>query len=441
LDAYRGFVMLAMISGGFGFTKIVRDHPEVLNDYAGTTLGKYWPQLWQTLAYQFEHVAWVGCSLWDLIQPSFMFIVGAAIPFAESRRKADGHSWIRRFLHAVLRCVILILLGVFLSSNSGPQTNFTFVNVLTQIGLGYMVVWLLCNRGWWLHLAAIVAILGGYWWWFFQYWPTPAERDDVIAYRQTINPRDGSPRDKPPEKDWDQFTGLAAHWDKHTNAAADFDRKFLNVFPRHEKPWKGKQFWVNDGGYQTLNFVPSIATMIFGLLAGQLLLRRRETPFRNFRWLLLGGVVCILVAMAVDTTIWPDALRRLIPQATWTFGPAVKRIWTPTWTVFSAGWALVILAFFYGVIDGWRLRILAFPLSVVGLNSIAIYCLAQLIKPWTAATLKFHLVAVGKAVDYDVWGRVVGDNFYGPFWESLMVLGVLWLVCVWMWWRKIFIRI
>jgi heparan-alpha-glucosaminide N-acetyltransferase len=48
LDAYRGFIMLAMVSDGFGFTRVARqlpDHP-----------------LWQFLGFQFEHVTWMGCS-------------------------------------------------------------------------------------------------------------------------------------------------------------------------------------------------------------------------------------------------------------------------------------------------------------------------------------------------------------------------------------------
>ena len=64
--------------------------------------------------------------------------------------------------------------------------------------------------------------------------------------------------------DWPHHpTGFAAHWDKNTNPAAAFDRWFLNLFPR-EKP-----FTHNGGGYATLSFIPTLATMILGLFAGQ----------------------------------------------------------------------------------------------------------------------------------------------------------------------------
>ena len=63
------------------------------------------------------------------------------------------------------------------------------------------------------------------------------------------------------------MTGFFAHWNKNANVAAAFDRWFLNLFPHPA----GHPFLFNEGGYATLNFIPSIATMIFGVLAGELL--------------------------------------------------------------------------------------------------------------------------------------------------------------------------
>src|SRR5947209_6820788 len=90
LDAYRGFTMLAMISAGLGLQSL-RGHP---------SLG------W--LAHQVEHRTWEGCSFWDLIQPSFLFIVGVAMPFAFAIRETQGQSWGRQFGHALKRSLLLI---------------------------------------------------------------------------------------------------------------------------------------------------------------------------------------------------------------------------------------------------------------------------------------------------------------------------------------------
>ena len=94
--------------------------------------------VWQTLGDQFEHVPWVGCGFWDLIQPSFMFMVGMSLPFSYARRFAEGQPMIKLGLHAAMRAVLLVFLGVFLASQSGSQPNYEFFNVLAQIGLGYI---------------------------------------------------------------------------------------------------------------------------------------------------------------------------------------------------------------------------------------------------------------------------------------------------------------
>ena len=66
------------------------------------------------------------------------------------------------------------------------------------------------------------------------------------------------------------MNGAFAHWNKNANVAADFDRWLLNLFPGPSN----EAFRFNPGGYATLNFIPSIATMIFGVLAGELLLMK-----------------------------------------------------------------------------------------------------------------------------------------------------------------------
>ncbi len=423
------------------------------------------------LAYQFEHVAWVGCTIWDLIQPSFMFIVGAAMPFSFAKRTAEGQGAVRRGMHVVFRALVLIALGVFLSSNGSnyTQTNFTFVNVLTQIGLGYVFVYLLLNRPFWVQLSAAVVILLGYWAAFYAYTPAPAEQKHVADYVDTHLRQDR----KHAEVDQGPWPAdsLEGHWNKHTNFAAAADRWLLNEVPRQEKPWSpdgeehaAQRFWINEGGYQTLNFIPSMATMLFGVMAGQLLLSGRR---RKVLTLLGAGAVCFAIAMAVDTTIWPVKMQQdgsvmlcasglgdsspagatasagaadLWPN--WSFCPTVKRIWTPTWAVFSAGWTLWLLAAFYLVMDVWGWKRWAFPLTVVGMNSIAMYVMAQLMPSWIKQTLQTHLGTASAMTGQDIWGSVFGPNaVYGPLCASVAVLAVLWLICLWMYRQKIFVRI
>src|SRR5262249_32718686 len=258
-----------------------------------------------------------------------------AMPYSFASRLAKGQSRWQNFCHVVWRSLVLVALAIFLSSNGENQPQFVFTNVLAQIGLGYAFVYFLLGRGAKLQLAAIATILAGYWLFFFLH-PVPTPDFDYAG----VNAANA------------HFDGLFAHWNKNANAAAAFDAWFLNLF-RREQP-----FVFKEGGYQTLNFIPSMATMLFGLIAGGILLRER--PGRTkLRFLLLGGASCLILGFILGMTVCP----------------IVKRIWTPTWAIFSAGWTFYMLAGFYWLIDLAAFRRWAFPLVVVGMNSIAMYCM------------------------------------------------------------------
>ena len=381
LDAYRGLTMLAMASGGLGLHRAAQHFPD--------------SRFWQIVGYQFEHVEWVGCALWDLIQPSFMFMVGVAMAYSCASRQAQGQSYGRMLRHALVRAVVLTLLGIFLRSNGKPQTNFTFEDVLTQIGLGYFFLFLLWGRCPRVQWSVALAILIGYGC-FFYFYPLPGPDFDYS--------RVGVPAD------WPHLQGIAAHWDKNTNAGAAFNQWFLNLFPR------AQPFEYNGGGYLTLNFVPSLATMIFGLLSGELL-RSPRSDRSKFWGLVLAG----LAGLAVGQCLQVSGLC-----------PIVKRIWTPSWTLFSTGWTCLTLAAFFGVVDVLKFRGWTFPLVVVGMNSITMYCLEQLSHGWFYHTLKTHF---GERI-FEFFGHP-----YEPLLERVWVLLALWLVCYWLYRQKIFIRI
>jgi predicted acyltransferase len=383
LDAYRGMVMLAMASGGFGLEQVAARPP-----YSDQPI-------WRFLAEQFTHVPWRGGVFWDMIQPSFMFMVGVSMAWSYARRQAQGHSYGRMFGHAVWRSIVLVLLGIFLMSNGARQTNFTFVNVLTQIGLGYTLLFLLWGRGAAVQFTAVLLILGATWAAFYFYPLPPADFDPSTV---------GVPPDFP------TLHGMGAHWNKNTNFAAAVDREFLNWFPR-EQP-----FLYNDGGYQTLNFVPSLATMILGLMVGESL----RAP--GSRWVRLLGLA-LFGALLVGSGYALDYYQ---------ICPAVKRIWTPSWALYSGGWACWMLAGFYAVIDCLGLRWLGLPLAVVGMNSILIYVLAQLSTGWIARSLQTHF---GQQVF-----SLAGEGLE-PLVRSASVLLVLWLLCVWLYRRKLFFKI
>ena len=132
MDAYRGLVMFLMMAEVLHLRRVADALPE--------------SGFWRFLADHQSHVPWTGCSLHDLIQPSFSFLVGVALPYSIASRTARGQSQLRMTLHAFWRALVLILLGVFLRSIGNSQTNWTFEDTLTQIGLGYGALFLLGFR-------------------------------------------------------------------------------------------------------------------------------------------------------------------------------------------------------------------------------------------------------------------------------------------------------
>lgn len=419
LDAYRGLVMVLMISAGLGIGQVVKnfDKTEQFRSWHTT-----W---WDKAAYEVDHARWVGCTLWDLIQPSFMFVVGTAMAFSIANRQARGQSFGRLLFHALKRSLILILLSIFLASAWHARPNYSFTIVLAQIGLGYPFLFLLS----WLkprwQLVAAIVILAGYWAAFAAYPKPPAELDPASV-------RDGNPQP------WVRLQGFDSHWEKGNNIATRFDKWFLNLFPPVEK---GKPFTYENGGYQTLNFVPSLATMIFGLLAGELLLAGLSGSAK-FGVLLLAAAIGFASGYALDH-----------------FGlcPMVKRIWTPSFALFSAGWTFLTLGLFYLVIDLWRIKFWSYPLVVVGANSILIYCVSMLLKPFvrdnmhrffgrwvylrpipTYAYVRYHLLTHQPYSPDYYWAL---GGVFAPMTEFAVFLLVCWIICWWMYRNKLFVKI
>ena len=350
LDSLRGLTMLILI-------------PDVFGAYSFYEMASRYPEsaLWSSLARVFSHAQWSGATPWDLIMPAFVFMVGVSMPYSYAARKREGRSHADTLAHAALRAVALLLLGLliqiparnvmdslwpflilalglpvpaWLSRSPGSSStqlrrfewlwwatillacgvrvalevrsarSFSLHDILPQVGLGYLFAFLLVARGRRSQVLTVGAILTACWVAFLLFPLSPPGSD-----LRSVGVLPGE----------EVFTGYFAHWNKGTNLAAAFDRWLFNILPR------STPFAFNSHGYQSLNFIPTIASLILGVMVGEHL-RQDKSPRALRNDLFTAGGLVLLGGLV----------------AGWTLSPIVKSIWTPSWVLFSTGCVVLV---------------------------------------------------------------------------------------------------
>ena len=382
IDAFRGFVMFLMLAEAMRLPTVERAFPG--------------SRFWAIVAFNTEHVPWQGSSLHDLIQPAFSFLVGAALPFSIAARRLRGQTFGPMLFHAVWRSLVLIFLGIFLRSLERSTIYWTFEDTLTQIGLGYTFLFLIAFASLRVQVAAFAVLLTGYWLMFVLY-PLPPPDFNYPAV--------GVPADWP-----HLYTGFLAHFNKNANVSWAFDTWFLNLFPRLEP------FRFNRGGWSTLSFIPTLATMMLGLWCGEWL-RTARSATEKLKGLVIAGAALTFAGLVLQ---WLHIV------------PIVKRIWTSSYTLYSGGLVILMLAGFYALTEVKTWRRWVFPLLVIGANSIAVYVMS-----WTMED--FVRGALLRFIGHRVFA-VFGPPFE-PVLQGAAIVLVFWLILLWMYRRRIFVRI
>lgn len=345
LDAYRGFIMLVLVSGGFGLAELAKRRPA----FTG-------------LANQFDHMPWEWIAFWDLIQPAFMFMVGVAMPFALARRMEQGATKRQLFWHVVARSLRLILMSQILISIGGGKLSFQLINVLAQIGITYFLCYLIMQLRFRWQAVIAALILVGYWALF-------------VAFPGTEGP----------------------FLSKTTNIGAVID---IYVFGHP-----------NQDNWTTINFLTSTVTTLFGVWTG-LLLQSRRSHSEKLRIIAVSAVVCLCLGLIIHP-----------------WNPIIKRICTTSFTLYSTGWVLLMLALFYWLVEVKGYRKWTFPLVVIGANSIFVYSVHQVLQGWLNR-------AVGVFTLNFTW---LGD--FASVAQSCAVLLTMWYLCYWLYQRKIFFKL
>lgn len=404
VDAYRGFVMLAMASDGLGLRAVKDRNPN-----------------WAGIAAQFDHVNWEGCVFWDLIQPSFMFIVGVSMVMSFAKRQAEGQSWARQGLHAVKRAALLCLVGMFLDWYGDGGIYFQLMRVLQQIAIGYLIAFAVLPMG--PKVQGVTALL-------LLVMHTAA----YLIYGQFA--------------DVDPWNGMPA-WARGQLPTGDpnFGQR-LDMLIGVE---------LSRNRYVTFNAISSAATILFGVLTGELL----RSPASHGKKL---GVLVLAGAAGLASGWVLSGAGGLIPDRYSI--PLVKKIWTASFALFAAGWTCWMLAAFYAVIEGLQFKWWSFPFVVVGMNSIAMYVLASMFKrpalgianlivppsvlpsdPEARARILANrrlcdLVPVIDFSNWQIhWGIDLSRWYLTPFLESMIALTILWLAVYWLYRNRIFFKL
>ena len=343
LDAYRGLIMILLVSVGLGFGAL-KGHP-----------------VFGMIAAQVDHVPWEGAVFWDLIQPAFMFMVGVAMPFALAKRIEQGATFRRNLWHVAGRSLKLIALAQLFGMASRGVINFGLINVLDQIAFTYLFCFLIMQLGFRWQVAMAALILAGH---------------TALYY---------------------VFPGPDGPFSQTGNIGQVIDQAVL-----------GKTY---GGHYVTINFISSTVTTLFGVWTGMLMQSRRPT-MEKIRVLALAAAGGFAGGLALSLFI-----------------PMVKRIWTASFTLYSTGWVLLMLIPFVWLIEMKGYRKFAFPLIVVGSNSIFVYVIFQMFRGMIDR-------AVGALT-----GRFVFIGLLAPVAQATATLLVIWYFCYWLYRRKIFFKI
>jgi len=343
LDAFRGFIMIVLASRGFGFEGLQGD------------------PAWGRIAHWFDHVPWEGGVFWDMIQPSFMFMVGVAMPFALRRRHELGATERDNLRHVLARSIRLIILSQIVIWVGDGEIRPQLINVLSQIAFTYFLTYLIMQWRWRYQAVAVVVLLAGWTGLFFSF-PGP---DGPFSPRNHI--------------------GLVV------------DRAIFH--------------YDYDPAYSTLNFIPSTVWTLTGAWVGRMLMTSKA--HRSNLLKLAGGMI---LSFAVAWALHP-----------WI--PFVKQLCTASFILYSLGWVLCMLIGFYVVIEMVGYRKWTFPLVVVGMNSIFIYFVSEVLFRWldrAVGVFTFHYSFIGKLA---------------PVAQATTVLVVMWYMCYWLYRRAIFFKL
>lgn len=339
------------------------------------------PGSWENVYPPLLHAKWHGWTFTDLIFPFFLWIVGVAMTLSFAKRVEAGADRGRLFLHSLRRSAILFAIGLFFAFSA----HFSFAGiripgVLQRIAVCYLIAAAIYLGGGirWCAVS-LVALLAGYW----------------LAMALIPVPGVGAGGLEPNHN--------FAHW--------------IDTMVLQGHMWSQTKTWDPEGLFST---VPAIATTLFGILAGEILRRRKGI-------LCMASAAAVLIAAGQIMNVWL---------------PINKNLWTSSFSVFMAGMAMAVFTFCYWLVDVKGYKAWAKPFAIYGMNAILVYILSGVLA--RAAIQIQVLTETGQRLALKTWLYEGLCHWLQPVNASLaFALGnvlVLYLVAWAMYRRKWFVR-
>jgi predicted acyltransferase len=293
------------------------------------------PGDWSNAYGQLLHAKWHGWTFTDWIFPFFLFIVGVSMVFSLSKKPIADAQRAPAVLSLWKRAAIIFLIGLTLNfiPNFSVET-LRIPGVLQRIALCIVIAApLVAYFGWRVWIVAILALFAIY---TIPMLYVPVTGDDGVV--------------------------ATGRLEAGKDFGAMIDRALLSGHL-----WASAKTWDPEGVFSTL---PAVATLLFGALTGRWLLTNAHSRADKTVWMLLAGLLCLWIGAMLDVSLMPIN----------------KPLWTVSYCVFMTGWALVVFAAFYWLIDACadaqvteRARAWFLPLTIFGMNALFIFALSSLV--------------------------------------------------------------
>lgn len=303
LDALRGFDMFWIIGGSAVVTGLAKAIHGPL----------------EYIVPQFEHVRWEGLHFYDLIWPLFMFIVGVSIPLSIDKRKAEGTSKKKLYIHAIRRSLILFFLGMILQGGLlewDLSKLHPCYSVLHGIAAGYLIAYIVTMELKPGMQAAVTAVFLLTYWAVIMLVPVPGTGAGILTPG-----------------------GNLATW---------FDQLVLGHFHYGENTW-------------FLSYPAFASSVMLGVMAGHII-KLKASELKKVTFMAGAGSGCIALGL-----LWALLF------------PVIKLLWTSSFVLIGGGFGFLMLALFYWVIEIRGYRKWSFFFTIIGMNSITVYAAVMLI--------------------------------------------------------------